>query len=144
MKQEEEARKKEIEEQERQAALDAAANLELDNGETTCDTSAEGGKKGSGKKKNQKKKKSSNQRKNNSKKSQSGQDLTTKVYNTMEKHKEVFFTIRLHSAQSGASLGPIGKFDLPTDFISSEAMRRQVERIQTLYEKRGSNNQFSY
>ena len=25
----------------------------------------------------------------------------------MEKHKEVFFTIRLHSAQSGASLGPI-------------------------------------
>ena len=58
----------------------------------------------------------------------------------MEKHKEVFFTIRLHSAQSGASLGPIGKFDLPTDFISSEAMRRQVERIQTLYE----NNQFSY
>ena len=56
MKQEEEARKKEIEEQERQAALDAAANLELDNGETTCDTSAEGGKKGCGKKKHQKKK----------------------------------------------------------------------------------------
>ena len=25
----------------------------------------------------------------------------------MEKHKEVFFTIRLHSAQSAASLNPI-------------------------------------
>ena len=97
----------------------------MDNGDSNNpETSAEGGKKGSGKKKNQKKKKSSNQRKNNSKKSQSGQDLTTKVYNTMEKHKEVFFTIRLHSAQSGASLGPIGKFDLPSNFISSEAMRR--------------------
>lgn len=82
----------------------------MDNGDSNNpETSAEGGKKGSGKKKNQKKKKSSNQRKSNSKKSSSGQDLTTKVYATMEKHKEVFFTIRLHSAQSGASLGPIGK-----------------------------------
>ena len=83
----------------------------MDNGGTdNADPSADGGKKGSGKKKNQKKKKSSNQRKSNSKKNTSSGDLTQKVYNTMEKHKEVFFTIRLHSAQSGASLGPIGKF----------------------------------
>jgi E1A/CREB-binding protein len=67
------------------------------------------GKKG-GKKKNQKKKKSAAQRKNTSKKnnsSGSGGDLTTKLFATMEKHKEVFFTIRLHSAQSAASLNPI-------------------------------------
>ena len=33
--------------------------------------------------------------------------MTSKVFATMEKHKEVFFTIRLHSAQSAASLSPI-------------------------------------
>jgi len=31
-------------------------------------------------------------------------NLSTKIYATMEKHKEVFFVIRLHSAQSAASL----------------------------------------
>ena len=62
-----------------------------------------------------KKKKSSAQRKSNSKKSSSSsaQDLTQKVYATMEKHKEVFFTIRLHSAQSAASLSPICDPDTP-------------------------------
>ena len=29
------------------------------------------------------------------------------MFTTMEKHKEVFFTIRLHSAQGAASLSPI-------------------------------------
>lgn len=65
-----------------------------------------------GKKKGQKKAKKStkskaNQRKNSSKKSntpQTGNDLSTKIFATMEKHKEVFFVIRLHSVQSAASL----------------------------------------
>jgi E1A/CREB-binding protein len=67
-----------------------------------------------GKKKGQKKAKKSNkskanQRKNNKKTSapQTGNDLSTKIFATMEKHKEVFFVIRLHSAQSAASLGVI-------------------------------------
>ncbi len=111
LEQEEEARKKELEEQERQAAAEAAAANDVENGEDSNnpDTSSEGGKKGSGKKKNIKKKKNSAQRKSNSKKSnkETAGDLTAKVYNTMEKHKEVFFTIRLHSAQSAASLQSI-------------------------------------
>lgn len=65
-----------------------------------------------GKKKGQKKAKKStkskaNQRKNNSKKSntpQTGNDLSAKIFATMDKHKEVFFVIRLHSVQSAASL----------------------------------------
>lgn len=67
-----------------------------------------------GKKKGQKKAKKSNkskaaQRKNSKKQSdqQTGNDLSTKIFATMEKHKEVFFVIRLHSAQSAASLAPI-------------------------------------
>ena len=38
---------------------------------------------------------------------QAAQDLHSKIMATMEKHKEVFFTIRLHSAQSAASLSAI-------------------------------------
>ena len=67
-----------------------------------------------GKKKGQKKAKKSNKSKanqrKNSKKSntpQTGNDLSTKIFATMEKHKEVFFVIRLHSVQSAASLGVI-------------------------------------
>ena len=63
------------------------------------------------KKKGQKKAKKSNKSKanqrKNSKKSntpQTGNDLSAKIFATMEKHKEVFFVIRLHSAQSAASL----------------------------------------
>lgn len=63
------------------------------------------------KKKGQKKAKKSNkskaaQRKNSKKSSeqQTGNDLSAKIFATMEKHKEVFFVIRLHSAQSAASL----------------------------------------
>lgn len=72
-----------------------------DDNEASCD----------GKKKGQKKAKKSNkskaaQRKNNKKanEQQTGNDLSAKIYATMEKHKEVFFVIRLHSAQSAASL----------------------------------------
>ena len=64
-----------------------------------------------GKKKGQKKAKKSNKSKanqrKNSKKSntpQTGNDLSAKIFATMEKHKEVFFVIRLHSAQSAVSL----------------------------------------
>lgn len=39
------------------------------------------------------------------------QELTNKIYQTMEKHKEVFFVIRLHSTQSAASLPPINDPD---------------------------------
>lgn len=67
-----------------------------------------------GKKKGQKKAKKSNKSKanqrKNSKKSntpQTGNDLSAKIFATMEKHKEVFFVIRLHSAQSAASLASI-------------------------------------
>lgn len=64
---------------------------------------------GDGKKKGQKKKtnKSKAAQRKNSKKSseqQTGNDLSAKIFATMEKHKEVFFVIRLHSAQSAASL----------------------------------------
>lgn len=65
-----------------------------------------------GKKKGMKKakkntKSKANQRKNNSKKSntpQTGNDLSAKIFATMDKHKEVFFVIRLHTVQSSASL----------------------------------------
>jgi len=74
--------------------------------------SDDGGEGGSdGRKKGQKKAKKSNKSKanqrKNSKKSntpQTGNDLSAKIFATMEKHKEVFFVIRLHSAQSAASL----------------------------------------
>ncbi|XP_018572292.1 CREB-binding protein isoform X4 [Anoplophora glabripennis] len=80
-----------------------------------------------GKKKGQKKAKKStkskaNQRKNSSKKSntpQTGNDLSAKIFATMEKHKEVFFVIRLHSVQSAASLKPIHD---PDPFINCDLM----------------------
>lgn len=34
-------------------------------------------------------------------------ELTAKIFATMEKHKEVFFVVRLHSSQSAASLPPV-------------------------------------
>lgn len=79
---------------------------------------------GDGKKKGQKKAKKSNkskaaQRKNNKKSNeqQAGNDLSAKIYATMEKHKEVFFVIRLHSAQSAASLAV--RIDSPPPLILS-------------------------
>ena len=92
-----------MEEQERLAAAEAAEGVDEEIAETSSD-----GKKG-GKKKNMKKKSKMTQRKNNQKKitQGGGGDLTQKMFVTMEKHKEVFFTIRLHSAQSAASLSAI-------------------------------------
>lgn len=81
------------------------------------DDAGEGGS--DGKKKGQKKAKKSNKSKanqrKNSKKSntpQTGNDLSAKIFATMEKHKEVFFVIRLHSAQSAASLAVSNKVNL--------------------------------
>lgn len=72
-------------------------------GETEVD-----GKKKSNKKVKKTNKSKSSQRKSSTKSKfntpQLGNDLSTKIYATMEKHKEVFFVIRLHSAQSAASL----------------------------------------
>ena len=81
--------------------------------------------------KNKKKKKSIAQRKANAKKPQTGSgDLTSKVFATMEKHKEVFFTIRLHSAQSAASLGPIHDPD-PLMQVQGEKVRFQKHKLFT-------------
>lgn len=69
------------------------------------ETSADGKKKGQKKAKKSNKSKAA-QRKNSKKptENQAGNDLSAKIFATMEKHKEVFFVIRLHSAQSAASL----------------------------------------
>ncbi|KAK2725883.1 CREB-binding protein-like isoform X2 [Artemia franciscana] len=90
----------EEEERRRQEAAELAAQ---DEGEIGPD----GSKKGS--KKKQKMNKKATQRKSSKKSGsdQSGNDLSGRIVATMEKHKEVFFVIRLHSAQSAASLGPI-------------------------------------
>ena len=83
--------------------------------------------------KNKKKKKSIAQRKANAKKPQTGSgDLTSKVFATMEKHKEVFFTIRLHSAQSAASLGPIHDPD-PLMQVQGEKVRFQTKNGQQMF-----------
>lgn len=73
------------------------------------ETSADGKKKGQKKAKKSNKSKAA-QRKNSKKatENQAGNDLSAKVFATMEKHKEVFFVIRLHSAQSAASLAVSG------------------------------------
>merc|ERR1719211_857914 len=100
LEQEEEQRKRELDEAER---LQAAADAEEEEPDAVGGTDS---KKINQKK--QKKKKSLAQRKANQKKPQAeSKDLTSKVFATMEKHKEVFFTIRLHSAQSAASLSQI-------------------------------------
>merc|ERR1719319_946165 len=103
LEQEDEARKRELEEQERIAAAEALDDMDEPGEEGPGKDS-----KGKFNKKNPMKKKSKAQRKNPTKRpQQNGGDLTTKIFATMEKHKEVFFTIRLHSAQSAASLAPI-------------------------------------
>jgi hypothetical protein len=76
----------------------------------------EGKKKGLSQKKSKKSNKNkASQRKNIQKPNapQTGDDLSTKILATMEKHKEVFFVIRLHSAQSAASLGVSSSFHHP-------------------------------
>ena len=93
----------------------------VDDDDEPGEVAADGSKKINNK--NKKKKKSIAQRKANAKKPQTGSgDLTSKVFATMEKHKEVFFTIRLHSAQSAASLGPIHDPD-PLMQVQGEKVR---------------------
>uniref|UniRef100_A0A1B6BX87 histone acetyltransferase n=1 Tax=Clastoptera arizonana TaxID=38151 RepID=A0A1B6BX87_9HEMI len=100
--QEEEEKRKQAEAAE--AAANAIFSLQEDN-----ELGSDGKKKGQKKAKKSNKSKA-NQRKSNSKKSntpQTGNDLSAKIFATMEKHKEVFFVIRLHSVQSAASLSAI-------------------------------------
>ncbi|KAF0295122.1 Histone acetyltransferase p300 [Amphibalanus amphitrite] len=82
--QEEEEKRKQLEAEEARAA--AAAETEIES------PAPDGKKKGAIKKQNKKNTKSKTSSKNKSKKSnQSGNDLSTKVFALMEKHKEVFF-----------------------------------------------------
>jgi E1A/CREB-binding protein len=109
---EEEAKRKEAE---AQAAAEAAAALAANSGTDAMEVdsdelSATGKKKGSAQKKAKKSTNKKNSQRKNTKKAGSGQkgtssDLNAKIFATMDKHKEVFFVIRLHSAQSAASLG---------------------------------------
>ncbi|OTF78373.1 hypothetical protein BLA29_000387 [Euroglyphus maynei] len=46
-------------------------------------------------------------------------ELTSKIFATMEKHKEVFFVVRLHSTQSAASLPPVND---PDNLINCDLM----------------------
>ena len=96
----------EEEEKRRQAEALEAAAAAVSTDET--EVGPDGKKKGQKKAKKSNKAKASN-RKNNKKSNapQTGNDLSTKIFTTMEKHKEVFFVIRLHSAQAAASLGPV-------------------------------------
>ncbi|XP_048774287.1 CREB-binding protein-like isoform X2 [Ostrea edulis] len=90
----------EEEKRKREEAEAAAAEQEPE-----CIDEGEGSNQGVGKKKgksnrNKKASKSKNSQRKNPKKTNmphGGNDLTQKVYATMEKHKEVFFVIRLHS-----------------------------------------------
>ncbi|CAG0891726.1 unnamed protein product [Darwinula stevensoni] len=88
------------------AAEAAAGGTEIMEGVEGEDVGPSGSKKGQKKCKKSKQSKAS-QRKSNKKSgttNQKGSDLNSKIFATMEKHKEVFFVIRLHSAQSAASL----------------------------------------
>ncbi|GIY41122.1 CREB-binding protein [Caerostris extrusa] len=99
------------------AAAEAAARAAV----ASSDANGEGEDSMDGKKKGQKassrnkksNKSKNNQRKNNKKSTvpYTGNDLSTKIYSTMEKHKEVFFVIRLHSVQAAASLPAVGDPD---------------------------------
>lgn len=101
----------EEEKRKREEAEAAAAEQEPE-----CIDDGEGSNQGVGKKKgksnrNKKASKSKSSQRKNPKKTNmphGGNDLTQKVYATMEKHKEVFFVIRLHSqAYASQSLPPI-------------------------------------
>ncbi|CAG0896189.1 unnamed protein product [Cyprideis torosa] len=104
---EEEEKRKQAE----QAAALAAASQDgesEDGGTEAEEPGAVSGKKKGGQKKVKSKTKSKNQLRKSTKKSDSkATNLNAKIFATMEKHKEVFFVIRLHSPQTAASLGPI-------------------------------------
>ncbi|XP_003376358.1 putative bromodomain protein [Trichinella spiralis] len=70
------------------------------------------------------KKKSQKNKNSQSKKSKkiisgTGNELSDKIYTMMEKHKEVFFVVRLHSAQAAAVLAPVND---PDALITCELM----------------------
>ncbi|XP_074650502.1 histone lysine acetyltransferase CREBBP-like [Tubulanus polymorphus] len=123
LEQEEEERRKR-EEADAAAAAAAAAEdtCELpENGDGGAD-GQKGKKKGQKSGRNKKANKKNNNQRKNSKKSNlphGGNDLSAKLYATMEKHKEVFFVIRLHSAQTAASLPPIQD---PDPYIQCDLM----------------------
>ncbi|XP_052796528.1 histone lysine acetyltransferase CREBBP-like isoform X2 [Mya arenaria] len=103
----------EEEKRKREEAEAAAAEADGSAGAEECEDSSvvdSGGKK---KGKSQKKKSKNNknsQRKSNCKKLNlplGGNDLTQKLYSTMEKHKEVFFVIRLQTQQAALNLPEI-------------------------------------
>ncbi|UYV79933.1 CREBBP [Cordylochernes scorpioides] len=118
---------KDIEEEEKRkaaeasvaAALAAAANE--NNGEE--EEIGPGGKKKNQKSGRNKKanKNKNNQRKNSKKPNASNacNDLSAKIYSTMEKHKEVFFVIRLHPASEVPNLPPTSD---PDSFFNCELM----------------------
>ncbi|XP_041359356.1 CREB-binding protein-like isoform X4 [Gigantopelta aegis] len=110
---EEEKRKRE----EAEAAAAEAESQEVvdETGDPVC--ALKGEKKG----RNKKASKSKNNQRKNSKKTSlpyGGNDLTAKIYQTMEKHKEVFFVIRLRP-QANHELPPIVD---PDPHISNELM----------------------
>lgn len=101
--QEEEEKRKQEEAAAAEAAAQAAMGVEEEE-----ETSQDGKKKGQKKHKNKNKSKSQQKNKSKSKNNAAGcNDLAQKIFVTMEKHKDVFFVIRLHSAQSAVSLPPI-------------------------------------
>lgn len=95
---EEEEKRKQLE-----AAEAANANSSLND---DSDNGGDDKKKGQKSQKKKSYKSKAAQRKNTKKSSeqQGGNDLSDKIFACMEKHKEVFFVIRLHSAQSAAIL----------------------------------------
>ncbi|ESP04399.1 hypothetical protein LOTGIDRAFT_136183, partial [Lottia gigantea] len=100
LNQEEEEKKK------REEAQAAAAEAEA----ADCNDEAEGSNKG----RNKKAYKSKNNQRKVAKKSnvpQGSNDLTNKLYQTMEKHKEVFFVIRLHPQQNPPGMPQIRDLD---------------------------------
>ncbi|XP_054723198.1 CREB-binding protein-like [Uloborus diversus] len=102
-----------------EAAARAAAAASDANGEG--EDSMDGNKKGQKSGRNKKSNKSKNNQRKNNKKSvpYTGNDLSAKIYSTMEKHKEVFFVIRLHSVPAAASLPSIVD---PDPFITCDMM----------------------
>ncbi|KAL8561590.1 hypothetical protein ACOMHN_024826 [Nucella lapillus] len=108
----EEAEKKKREEAEAAAAEAEAA---MDTVEEAPEMVEMDKKKGEKKGQKKKVKSKSSQRKAVKKTSmpQGACDLTSKLYNTMEKHRDVFFVIRLHTQQTAMNLAPISDPDPP-------------------------------
>ncbi|NP_001191640.1 CREB-binding protein [Aplysia californica] len=131
----EEEEKRRREEAEAAAAEAEAQDTVEETTDAVCSDVAgtkKGEKKGQRNKKANKSKGSA--RKNNRKTNlpQGTNDLTAKLYNHMEKHKEVFFVIRLHNQQIAASLPPITE---PDPAMSCELMDGRDAFLTTAREK---------